>query len=324
MVQNLDTLDRNILYELDVNSRQSFSQIAKKLKMGRERVAYRVHELEKRGIIREFVTVTSMTRLGCTVYKLYMDLKGISIEKENELLHFLYTHPSVIWIVSAEGMYNLLIGVYAKNIYGLEVFKSELLEKYGRYISTRHTFIGITIEILNRKYLKSKPAIHLTESNMAGEYTTEKIDELDTKLLASLAQDSRIKVTDLSQKLHLTPKTVISRIKLLEKKSIIKRYRITMDITKIGLYFFKLCIYTYSLPKKRFRDLLEYARNNPYVVYLIQQVGPWELELEAEVPNVEEFYKIKHDLLEKFPDIIEKTEIIHITKEYKLRYLPRF
>ena len=43
----LDKKDKDILYELDLNSRQSFNQIGRKIKLSKEVVQYRIKQLEK-------------------------------------------------------------------------------------------------------------------------------------------------------------------------------------------------------------------------------------------------------------------------------------
>ena len=53
----LDLKDKKILYELDLNSRQSFHQIAKKVGLSKDSIIYRVNKLKQDGIIKQFHTV---------------------------------------------------------------------------------------------------------------------------------------------------------------------------------------------------------------------------------------------------------------------------
>ncbi len=68
----VDTLDRKLLYELDSDSRQSLSQLARVLREGRDRVSYRVERLVREGVIRQFTVVINPYRLGYTLYKTYL------------------------------------------------------------------------------------------------------------------------------------------------------------------------------------------------------------------------------------------------------------
>ena len=53
----LDLKERKILYELDNNSRQSFTKIGKKVGLHKNVVAYRIKRMKKIGVIRFFYTV---------------------------------------------------------------------------------------------------------------------------------------------------------------------------------------------------------------------------------------------------------------------------
>ena len=53
----LDEKDKKILYELDKNSRQGISSIAKKVRLSKEVVNYRIKNLEKRKIIKGYYAV---------------------------------------------------------------------------------------------------------------------------------------------------------------------------------------------------------------------------------------------------------------------------
>ena len=55
-MKNLDLKDRKILYHLDINSRQSFSQLGKKVGLHKDVVAYRVKKLQEKGVIKCFYT----------------------------------------------------------------------------------------------------------------------------------------------------------------------------------------------------------------------------------------------------------------------------
>ena len=57
-----------------------------------------------------------------------------------------------------------------------------------------------------------------------------KIDELDRKILQILAPNARAQIIDMALKLKVTPKTMIARIKELERKNVIVGYKTVFDI----------------------------------------------------------------------------------------------
>jgi Lrp/AsnC family transcriptional regulator, leucine-responsive regulatory protein len=62
-----------------------------------------------------------------------------------------------------------------------------------------------------------------------------RLDEIDTAILVNLQQDSRIAYADLAAKVGLSVGAVHERVKKLERKGVIKRYRVDVDPEAIGL-----------------------------------------------------------------------------------------
>jgi Lrp/AsnC family transcriptional regulator, leucine-responsive regulatory protein len=61
------------------------------------------------------------------------------------------------------------------------------------------------------------------------------IDDSDKVILLHLQQDSRISYADLASKVGLSVGAVHERVKKLERKGVIKRYRVDVDPEAIGL-----------------------------------------------------------------------------------------
>ena len=85
MAEKLDLLDRKILYELDINSRQSLNELARKLQRNRNVIEYRIKRLEEKGIIRNFVTLLDAGRLGLMIWNVYVEFQNLTREMENEI-----------------------------------------------------------------------------------------------------------------------------------------------------------------------------------------------------------------------------------------------
>ena len=103
----LDAKDRAILYYLDLDARQSNSTIAKKTKLSKEVVNYRIKNLVKNGIIQNFCTIIDNAKLGYVIYRVFIRFQEVDIEKEKEILEFLKNFKSIGWIIQLEEMYDL-------------------------------------------------------------------------------------------------------------------------------------------------------------------------------------------------------------------------
>ena len=70
MTIKLDLKDKKILTFLDQNSRYSNSQLAKKVKLSKPAVEYRLKRFEKNKVIFAYYTVIDFTKLGYSQYKI--------------------------------------------------------------------------------------------------------------------------------------------------------------------------------------------------------------------------------------------------------------
>ena len=77
----LDLIDKKILNQLDLNSRQSDSEIGKKIRQSKQVVNYRIKKLLENGIITAFYPHINIANLGYSMHKFYLQLRNISKTK---------------------------------------------------------------------------------------------------------------------------------------------------------------------------------------------------------------------------------------------------
>ena len=73
----LSAKDKKILKELSQDSRQTTSQIAKRVHLSKQVVDYRIKNLVKKGVIRKFFTAVNWSLLGYMSFRLYLRLINI-------------------------------------------------------------------------------------------------------------------------------------------------------------------------------------------------------------------------------------------------------
>lgn len=64
---------------------------------------------------------------------------------------------------------------------------------------------------------------------------TEKLDDIDRRILKALQRDGRMQNIELAKEVGLSPSPCLRRVKVLEEAGIIKRYVAVVDQTKVGL-----------------------------------------------------------------------------------------
>ena len=99
----IDLKDRKILYQLDVNCRQSARSIGRKVGLSKDVVASRLKKLQENGVILAYYTIFDYLKLGITPLRFYLkyqyvtpEIKEFLMVKATELgckLHF--TDPIV-------------------------------------------------------------------------------------------------------------------------------------------------------------------------------------------------------------------------------------
>lgn len=307
----LDKIDRKILFELDKNCRISDTQLAKKVGRSREAVKYRINQLVKKEVIEKFITSINHAKLGITYYKIFLQLENIPKEKE-KLFHFIGNHKKIPWHGICSGVWDYIIGISAESSIEFDKIKNEIFTKFKHLIIKKE--IGVMIE--TKQYVKKYLTEEICEvKSFAGEIVHNEIDNLDQKIINILANNARIPIVQLSREVNSTVKIVSNKIKHLEKLGIILGYRISIDINKLSLEFFKIILYYRSISSEEERKLFEYIKNLSQSIYYVKMIAPWDAELELIVNNYHELNNIIDDLRKEFHEIIRNHETVIIHKE---------
>ena len=72
--------------------------------------------------------------------------------------------------------------------------------------------------------------------------------------------------------------------------------------------------------EEKIKSLVDYFFNHKNIIHNVRVIGNWDFEPEIEVYSEEEFDKILAELKEEFSEIIQKIDIITISKEHKFVY----
>jgi len=319
---DLDLKDRKILYELDLNCRQSNTQIGKKVGLSRKVVEYRIKRMEDEGIIKAYWTAINSFKLGYQALRIYIKFQDVTEEKKNEIIKY-FTNYKNVWTVTSEKVpIDLTIVLWVNNIYEFYRFWNKTLTLYEKYFAEYTTSIYIQSINYNKTYLLD----NYNEKHNRKRYeticdgTSFKIDSLDYKLLNELALNARIPLVELSEKLGCSSQNVNYRIKNLVKNNIIQGFRVNIDYPKINLQLFKIDIHLRQYKERE--PIIKYLEKQPYFIVLNVAVGWADIEPEFVVSNVETLLEILDDINNRFSNIIKK-QVFWIEKEqHKVRWLP--
>lgn len=319
----IDLKDRKILYELDLNCRQSNTQIGKKVGLKKDVVSYRIKKMEEEDIITGYWTNIDSYRFGYQVYRYYIIFQNASSTQKNEIIQKLVNYKNT-WVVGAiKGIYDIVAVIWVKSIPKFYLFWDDFNEKYGDYFLEKIFSVYLQADVYPLSYLllddfpRSDRDEYL-QTNGCGEQI--EIDNVDYKLLNIIAGNARIPLIELADNLGCSSQSVNYRIKNLMKKGVIQGFHIGINIKKLGFEHFKVDIWLKELSKRN--KMWKFLRYNPYVTFINTSAGYADLEIEFNIENSDKLIDAIEDVSSKFPGAIRKYTYFSSSKSYKLRCLP--
>ena len=104
----MDKLDSKIMLELINNSRIPLTVLAKKLKVSREVLNYRINNLKKEKIIIDFTTEIDIKKLGFIDAAVFIKTKA---KRNLEFKEFLSSCGFVSWVAELSGIWNFGLSI---------------------------------------------------------------------------------------------------------------------------------------------------------------------------------------------------------------------
>jgi len=318
----IDLKDRKILYELDLNCRQSNTQIGKKVGLKKDVVAYRIKRMQEEGIIQNFWTAINTFKLGYNVFRIYINFQFVSSDIKDKIIEYFVNYENSWAVISVKGEIDLNVIVWVKDIYEFYKFWEKTLELYGEYFSDSTISYFVYANAYEKTYLlkdEQKNTDRFLYQISCGGSTVE-IDETDYKLLNEIAINARIPLIELAKKLNVSSQTVSYRLKNLREKGVIQGFRVGVDISKLGLEKFALQVHLKD--QKQRNPLIKYLKGMPYLEYIDIALGWADLQLEVVLENVNSLTQIMDEIVTKFPNAIKKQNIQIAAASHKERWLP--
>jgi len=323
-MDKLDLKDKKILYELDIDCRQSFRNIGKKVGLSKDVVSSRVKELQRKGIIKYFFTLIDSSKLGYNSVRIYIIFRNTTKEIEKEIIDY-FVNYRYSWVVqSLKGKYDLVILFWINEINNFYKFWEKTLQKYHQYFEKKVLAIYFQHHVYKINPLLNTGDLSKCESHMydfAGGGKKVKTDDIDKKILCILANDARIPTINIAKKLDISTLTVKSRINRLIESGVIQGYRCMSDFFKYGYKMYKTDINLIDYSKKQ--SIINYISKNPHLWVSHKTVGYVDLELEFLVEDEFQLHNIIEDLVKKFPNIIKNYDYFYEKEYHKIQYIPQ-
>ncbi|MGV8086534.1 MAG: Lrp/AsnC family transcriptional regulator [Candidatus Woesearchaeota archaeon] len=315
---SLDLWDKKILTALNEDVRASYSEIAKKTRLSKEVVNYRINRLIKQGIIREFVTIFGF---GYWSYKILIDFSKITHSIEKNILSYLSNHPNVNWLTPCSGGWDLVFSIMAQTPEMFDMVLREILGKIGEYIRDYKVAISTGSQTFGHTYILGS----IKEPEELKRLNAENLDfdSKDKTIAKLLHKNARISLTEIYKITGISIDTIRYRIRKMEENSIIKRYRLILDSSKLGYTRYEIFLRCINLSDIVISKFKEYSKQNPNVEFFSKCVGSWDIELTVHFKTSEDLRKFILEVKERFGEYIQRFETITLFNTYNFVYLPK-
>ena len=320
---NIDLKDRKILYQLDIDARQSLSKIGKKIGLPKTVVAYRIKKLKENGIIKNYYTIINVFTLGYNIFRFYITYQYTSPGTKKEIIDYFVKSKHSIIVHSVEGSYDLvvLMAIKNENLAEFYNFWQATLEKYRDNFADQVFSLYFQERVYGHLFLLDKKTSRARFKSLGvGKKIT--IDDLDIKILKSIAviSDSGISISRIAKNLNLSSDVVNYRIKKLTKMGVVQGFRAGIDFSKLGYRLYKVDIVLKDY--KNITQIMKYLEENQNFVARDMTLGHVDLELEFLLENVDQLHQAMEDLYDKFPNMIKSYRYFSIIKSHKFKYIP--
>lgn len=318
---NLDKKDRAILTALDGNARMGFAEMGKLAQVSPEVAFHRVKSLEQKGVIAGFQTIIAVHRIGVVANKLYLSLQDATKTVRAQIEEYLMESQSVFWFGVCQGRWDLVIAYWAGNSFDFHRKVNEFQNMFSTVIHERAITFGVDTIQFSRKWLAGG-AENVLETDFGKTFHDYALSKNEEEILKYLANNGRMPYARIAEYAHLSVNTVKGNIARLERKGIIAGYKILVDTHRVGFEACKAFVYFKNYNQQRVDELVLYCKQQKNVINVVLCIGPWDMEIECEVENFDEYYAILEELRGAFSDIMSHYESVVFTKEPKKMFMP--
>ena len=309
----LDKKDKELLTLLYLNSRMSFTQMGKKLKLSSSSVEGRMRQLQEQGVISLIFADVNLAKLGFKAYRIYLKFDVFDTALEKQVLTLFESYKRTLWGVICQGAYDVLWRIIAKDEKEVEDALNLITEKFGKNIVAKavSTTTYQTYLSWNRALGGERQAVFPLEKITE----TENLDQQDMKLLALLYNNSRITTVETAKSIGLTPDAVTYRIKRLIDRKFILGYTAWFESKKLGLEYYKILISFRAMTHEKEKKFLDFCLAHTNVIFINKCIGSWDIEIDILVENTRELHTFLTEIKTKFGNIIGNHTYISAIEE---------
>src|SRR3989344_8684319 len=152
----MDKKDFQLLELLAQNCRIPHTTLGQALNISKDTVTYRIKQLEKSGMLKQYMLFIDARKLGFTRYHILIHFDA-GITDKQQVYHLFAGHKNVMWINSFIGRFDVQIIVDAIDGFHLNTIREELFKMCGHKVKD---YIILT-HLLDLEFTQLNPVLDL-------------------------------------------------------------------------------------------------------------------------------------------------------------------
>jgi len=319
----LDTKDRKILYYLSMDSRLSYTQLAKKVALSKNSIKYRIERLRKLNIISKYASVVNIGSLNLTTAAVLLKFNEDIYEKE-EIINYFKQHGHADWIIVLSGQWDLFVEFIVDNLYAFEDLLKEIQSKFGNLLNTYQVFFSsdiLRVEHLIKDFYKDLEVEEVITTQRTKEI--HKIDNTDKRILATLNQDSSLPLLEIARKINSSIDIVRYRIKNMINKGVIIKSFAEISLKKLGYTKYLYRIKLKNIDQEKLNKLKSRIKTNNNITYAFFDVVNQSIVFVCAYNLPEEIDHLSRSLRKDFREIIDNQEYLLIKEQVLFNLFPK-
>lgn len=319
-MEEVDSLDAEILRQLLEDGRKSFVEIAKDCNVSKDVISKRFNQMKQAGIIVGSTIQMNYKLFGYDTFaSIYIDVKPEHLNIATDALRNI---PNTREIMTIYNHYNLCAIMNLKNMRELDRVKGAIRNQIP--VNALKTQIWYDIKNIpenlfnnaSKKVTDKDQTVKLQETK-DDEKEFCRIDEMDIKIVEKLRINSRLPFSKIAQELGTSTDTVIRRYEKLKDQKAIKAV-IQINPAKIG-YKGRAAFFISVISQSYSANSINELSKIKGVYHIVKTSGVYDYFVLACIRSIEHFLSIREQIAE-LPDF----KIVEIRIEQLSSYYPLY
>ena len=311
----LTELDKKVLFELDLDGRSNYSEIARKIGTTAQVVKYHVENLLESGAIANFWAFADYEKAGYAFFWAYwLKFSGLTKKEEEEVFAYFDQNKNMPIVLRCRGYADAMICITTKDVFSHNAVLREYMAKLGKKTAMVEMLVGLGFESYPRTYLLDKDNAENVIHHSGGAEGLAKISETERKMLAILQMDGRMEFVKMVEFLGISISSVHTMFQRLVRRKIITKTAMTINGVEVGVKVYRVLFKLFQIDEMRLNELHDFCVKHRSIINYVPVMGNWQMMLDIEIESDEKLHDLIREMRYNFNDVVLQVEIAEIYK----------